>query len=138
MNKSQKQIAKEWHEAFGTSGLKNNYEKYLHPDFLADFFGDRQVDRNQYIDADQKFAAALSDNKIVVTEQIEEGNKVVSIMSWSAVHTGDLPNMPATGKKFEIKGIAIDHFKDGKVIKHYPLFDQLKMMEQLGVVHAEG
>ena len=42
----QKQISKEWHEAFGTVALKNNYDKYLHDNFTADFFGGMQVNRH--------------------------------------------------------------------------------------------
>jgi steroid delta-isomerase-like uncharacterized protein len=126
-----KQISKEWHEAFGTEALKNNYDKYLHDDFVADFFGGQKVNKRKYIEEDQRFALAFKNNKISVVEQIAEENKVVSIMSWTAVQIADLPDLPSAGKSFEVKGIAIDYFKDGKVIKHFPLFDQLNMMQQL-------
>ncbi len=129
----QKLIAKEWHEAFGTEELKNNYHKYLHDKFTADFFNGQDVNKLQYIKQDQQFAAAFRNNKIRVIDQIAEDDKVASVMVWTAIQIGDIPGVPATGKLFEIKGIAIDHFRDGKVIKHYPLFDQLKMMQQLGV-----
>lgn len=127
-----KQISKEWHEAFGTEALKNNYDKYLHDDFEADFFGGQKVNKRKYIEEDQRFALAFKNNKISVVEQIAEENKVVSIMTWTAVQIADLPDLPSAGKSFEIKGIAIDYFKDGKVIKHFPLFDQVSMMQQLG------
>lgn len=132
----QKQISKEWHEAFGTDKLKNNYDKYLHDDFVADFFSGQQVDKTKYQEEDQRFASAFKNNKITVVEQIAEHNKVVSVMTWTAVQVGDLPGIPGTGKSFEIKGIAIDYFKDGKVIRHFPLFDQLNMMQQLGAISA--
>ncbi|HKO82422.1 MAG TPA: ester cyclase [Chitinophagaceae bacterium] len=130
----QKQIAKEWHEAFGTDELKNNYDKYLHDKFIADFFDGQQASKARYIEQDQQFALAFRNNKITVTDQIAEDDKVVSVMTWTAIQIGDIPGIPATGKLFKIRGIAIDHFKDGKVIKHYPLFDQLKMMQQLGAL----
>lgn len=130
----QKEISKEWHEAFGTDALKNNYDKYLHDNFVADFFNGQQVDKAKYKREDQRFASLFKSNKITVTEQIAEDNKVVSVMTWTAVQIGDLPGIPATGKSFEIQGFAIDYFKDGKVIKHFPLFDQLNMMQQLGAM----
>ena len=55
-------------------------------------------------------------------------------MTWTAIQIADLPDIPATGRSFEIKGVAIDYFKDGKVIKHFPLFDQHDMMQQLGAL----
>ena len=130
----QKQISKEWHEAFGTNALKSNYDKYLHDDFVADFFGGHQVNKAEYINQDQQFGLALKPNKIIVTEQVAEDNKVVSVMEWEAVQIADLPGIPVTNKTFKIKGFAIDYFKDGKVIRHFPLFDQFEMMKQLGVI----
>lgn len=129
----QKQISKEWHEAFGTDALKENYDKYLHENFIADFFNGQQVGKAEYIKRDQQFALALKPNKITVTEQVAEDNKVVSVMIWEAVQVSDLPGMPATKKPFKVKGFAIDYFKDGKVIRHFPLFDQLEMMRQVGI-----
>jgi steroid delta-isomerase-like uncharacterized protein len=129
-----KQISKEWHEAFGTSALKDNYDKYLHQDFKADFFGGQQVNKAEYIKQDQQFAKALSPNKITVTEQVAEDNKVVSLMTWTATQVADLPGMPAANKSFTVKGFAIDYFENGKVIKHFPLFDQFEMMKQLGML----
>jgi steroid delta-isomerase-like uncharacterized protein len=131
---TQKQISKEWHEAFGTEALKHNYDKYLHDDFVADFFGGRKVNKAKYISEDQRFALAFKNNHITVIEQIAEENRVVSLMKWTAVQIGDLPGIPSIGKSFEVKGIAIDYFKDGKVIKHFPLFDQVSMMQQLGAM----
>lgn len=130
----QKQIAKEWHEAFGTDELKSNYDMYLHDKFTADFFDGQRINKTRYIEQDQQFASAFRNNKITVTDQVAEDDKVVSVMTWTAIQIGDIPGIPATGKLFEVKGIAIDHFKDGKIIKHYPLFDQLKMMQQSGAI----
>jgi steroid delta-isomerase-like uncharacterized protein len=137
MDKEQlKQIAKEWHEAFGTEELKENYNKYLHEDFKAEFFGGRQINRSEYAKQDQEFAKALSPNKITVIEQVAEDNKVVSLMTWTATQIAELPGMPATNKSFTVKGFAIDYFENGKVIKHFPLFDQFEMMKQLGIISA--
>src|SRR5215213_1114536 len=133
MDKEQlKQISKEWHEAFGTDTLKDNYDKYLHENFKADFFGGQQVNKAEYMRQDQEFAKALSQNKITVIEQVAEDNKVVSLMTWTATQIADLPGIPNTNKSFIVKGFAIDYFENGKVIKHFPLFDQFEMMKQLG------
>ncbi|WP_118950107.1 ester cyclase [Taibaiella helva] len=135
MNKEQqKQTSKHWHEAFGTEALKDSYDNYLHDDFKAEFFNGKQVNKAEYIKQDQQFAQLLKPNRITVTEQVAEDDKVVSVMTWEATQVADMPGIPATSKAFKINGIAIDYFKDGKVIRHFPLFDQLEMMKQLGVI----
>ncbi len=60
--KKNKRIAKEWHEAFGTEGLKDRYDMYLDDDFTADFFGQQKLNKAQYIMQYQKFAGAFKDN----------------------------------------------------------------------------
>jgi hypothetical protein len=78
----QKKISKEWHEAFGTEELKNDYDKYLHDSFVADFFGGKQVNKAEYIKQDQQFGLAFKPNKITVTEQVAEDDKVIPVMTW--------------------------------------------------------
>lgn len=124
-----KQIAKAWHEAFGTEALKDIYDTYLDDDFTADFFG-QIVNKVQYIMKYQKFAEAFKDNKIVVEDQIAEGDKVVSVMTWTGIHVADTEGMPVTGKPINIKGISVDHFKNGKITRHYPLFDTALLLKR--------
>ncbi|MBA2407243.1 MAG: ester cyclase [Chitinophagales bacterium] len=128
--KKNKRIAKEWHEAFGTEGLKDRYDMYLDDDFTADFFGQQKLNKAQYIMQYQKFAGAFKDNKITVEQQIAEDNKVVSMIIWTGVHVADLQGMAATGNAINIRGIAIDYFKNGKVIKHYLLFDTAQLLKR--------
>ena len=127
--KKNKQIAKQWHEAVGTDFLKNNYDVFLDDDFTADIFG-QIINKAQYIKEDLEFARAFRENKTVVEEQIAEDDKVVSMMTWSAIHVSDVLGITATGKPVSIKGIAVDYFKNGKVIKHYRLFDTAQILKR--------
>ena len=127
-----KQIAKEWHEAFGTNRLKDYYDQYLHDDFTADFFG-REVNRAQYIQQYGKFAEEFKDNKVVVEYQICQQEKVVSVINWTALHLGNTMGMPVAGAAININGVSIDHFKNGKVIRHHPFFDTALLVKRSAV-----
>ncbi len=127
-----KKIAKEWHEAFGTNRLKDVYDQYLHEDFTADFFG-RKVNRAQYIQQYAKFAEEFKDNKIIVEYQVCEREKVVSVISWTAFHLGNTMGMPVAGTAINIEGVSVDHFKDGKVIRHHPFFDTALLVKRSAV-----
>lgn len=129
--------ARHWHEAFGTKELPAMYAEYLAPDFVAHFPGvPGPLNREAYIQFDSMFAAAFSDNHITIEDQIAEGDKVVSRLTWRAVHTGDFQSIPPTSKQIMVTGVAIERFKDGKVVEHWAYFDQMGMMQQLGVVPA--
>ena len=127
-----KQIAKEWHEAFGTNRLKDYYDQYLHEDFTADFFG-REVSREQYIQQYGKFAEEFKDNKVVVEYQICQRENVVSVINWTAFHLGNTMGMPVAGTAINIKGVSIDHFRNGKVIRHHPFFDTALLVKRSAV-----
>ena len=71
-----------------------------------------------------------------VEDVIAEGNKVVSRITYRAIHTGDLMGMPPTGKSVTVSETIIDQFVDGKIVESWRLFDQMAMMQQLGVIPA--
>jgi signal transduction histidine kinase len=75
-------------------------------------------------------AEAFKDSKTVVEEQIAEDDKVVTLLTWQAIHVAELQGMPPTGVTFKIKGITIDYFKDGMVIRHFPLFDTAQLFSR--------
>jgi predicted ester cyclase len=44
--------------------------------------------------------------------------------------------VPATGRKFEVQGVLVFYFKDGKIIKERRLYDFTSMLIQLGFLKA--
>ncbi len=81
---------------------------------------------------------AFPDGTATIEDLIVEGDKVVSRLTYRATHTGDLMGIPPTGKSVAISEIIIDQFADGKVVESWRLFDQMTMMQQLGVIPAPG
>ena len=73
-----------------------------------------------------------------VEDVIAEGNKVVSRITYRGTHTGDMMGIPPTGKSVTVSETIIDQFGDGKIVESWRLFDQMAMMQQLGVIAAPG
>jgi len=69
---------------------------------------------------------------------IAEGEKVVSRLTVHGVHQGDFQGIPPTGKAVMQTGIDILHLAGGKVIERWGEFDNLGLMQQLGVIPASG
>jgi steroid delta-isomerase-like uncharacterized protein len=82
----------------------------------------------------KRIRGAFPDHKIKVEDVFGAGDKVV--VRWSAVmtHTGDQLGFPATNKKVNVAGISIAEIKNGKIIRGWDNWDQLGLMQQLGVV----
>jgi predicted ester cyclase len=51
-------------------------------------------------------------------------------------HSGELMGVPPTGKQVTVTGIDIYRVAGGKLVERWGEFDQMGMMQQLGVVPA--
>jgi steroid delta-isomerase-like uncharacterized protein len=82
------------------------------------------------------FLSAFPDIHLHIDDLLAEGDRTV--LRWSAhgTHKGELMGIPATGKTVNLTGIAIDRFENGQSVEHWEIFDQLGMMQQLGVIPA--
>jgi predicted ester cyclase len=80
------------------------------------------------------FYAAFPDLVHVKQDAIGEGDSAAVRFRMEGTHTGDFMGIPPTGRKVVINAIAMFHFQDGKINQVFGQFDQLGLMQQLGVV----
>lgn len=69
-----------------------------------------------------------------IQDILAEADKVVGRWTFRGTHTGDFMGIPATGKQAEVMGIAIYRIAQGKIAEAWVAWDQMGLMQQLGVV----
>jgi steroid delta-isomerase-like uncharacterized protein len=89
--------------------------------------------REEYKQVYAAFLAAFSDTKVTIDELIAEGDKVMSRITMSGVHTGELEGIPPTGNSFTFNGFTVFRIVDGKIAEEWEIIDMLGMMMQLGM-----
>src|SRR6266481_1041562 len=98
------------------------------------------IHRNASLEEDQAalkgWHQAFSDITIVPEKLIAEGDLVAIYWIARGTNTGTGNGLPATGKKAELAGITIWRIVDGKIREEWSAFDQLSMMQQLGLLPA--
>jgi steroid delta-isomerase-like uncharacterized protein len=98
------------------------------------------IHRNASLQEDQAalkgWHQAFSDITIVPEKLIAEGDLVTIYWIARGTNTGTGNGLPATGKKAELAGITIWRIVDGKIKEEWSAFDQLSMMQQLGLLPA--
>ena len=82
------------------------------------------------------FLAAFPGGEHSIDDMIVEGDKVVTRITYRGAHTGDLMGIPPTGKHVTTSAMTIDQIANGKIVETWRLFDQMGMMQQLGVIPA--
>ena len=74
----------------------------------------------------------------IIEDQVAEGDKVATRLTFSGTHSGELMGIPPTGKQVTFTAITIDQLVDGKITERWHLFDTLGMLQQLGVIPPMG
>lgn len=69
-------------------------------------------------------------------EIVAEGDRVVILSRITGTQTGELFNLPATGKSFSVTEISEFRVVNGKILERWGLVDMVGMMMQLG--HVPG
>ncbi|MBL0034758.1 MAG: ester cyclase [Flavobacteriales bacterium] len=83
-------------------------------------------------------STAFTDNKTEDLHLIAEGDRVVAHYRWKGVNTGSMgEGMPATNKPIDVHTVDVLRFENGKVVEHWGYMEEMKMMEQLGMMGGE-
>jgi steroid delta-isomerase-like uncharacterized protein len=79
--------------------------------------------------------AAFPDLRMEPEDVLVSGDKVTARVSATGTHQGEFMGMPASGRSIDVQLIDIIRFgDDGLAREHWGIFDQMKMMQQLGAV----
>jgi steroid delta-isomerase-like uncharacterized protein len=81
---------------------------------------------------------AFPDLRLTIENILAEGETVVARWSCRGTHKGDLNGIAPTGKQFNITGVSIARFTNGKMFEGYVNWDALGLMQQLGIVPEFG
>jgi steroid delta-isomerase-like uncharacterized protein len=82
------------------------------------------------------FHQAFPDLHITVDDILGEGDRVAVRTTARGTHQGALGALPATGKQVAVPAILFFRIAGGKVVDRWEVFDQMGMMQQLGVLPA--
>ncbi len=80
------------------------------------------------------FRNAFPDFKVLEFEMLTEGDQIADRIVWTATHTGELMGIPPTGKTVTVQEMHISRFANGKIVERWGSWDQMGLMQQLGVI----
>ena len=69
-----------------------------------------------------------------IKDMFADGNLVVTELTWTGTHAGELFGIPATGKTFMHNGIVVRRFENGKIVESWEMWDDLEFMHSLGLL----
>ena len=132
-------------EAFNT-GDTSNVHDFVSSDYVnresqkaKDSYRSKLRGPEEFIDTIKNLRSAFPDLHYEEQDIISQDDKVVFIGNVTGTHTGSFFFIPPTGNRISYEAVHIHTIgKDGKIIEHRAIRDDLKFMLQLGLVKASS
>ena len=134
---SNKQLCRDYFTAF-LAGDTDWMALHIHPDFVRHDPGLPFEVRGPagVAQLHDVLLPAFPDMQIPLLDFVAEGEKVLVRLRVQATHTGAFGEMAATGRKIDIDVLDLFQIRDGVLIEHWALLDNLGMLKQLGALPA--
>lgn len=130
-------------KAFNT-GDTNNVHEFISSEYInresqkaKDSYRSQLTGPEEFIDTIKNLRSAFPDLHYEEQEIISQDDRVVFIGIVTGTHKGSFFFIPPTGNKISYEAVHVHTIgKDGKIIEHRAIRDDLKFMWQLGLVIA--
>jgi predicted ester cyclase len=138
MSEQNKALARKVFEDVQTQGNMSVVDEIV----TADYVGHTPLMEINGPEQAKQFDAVLrsgfSDYKVIVEDQIAEGDKVATRWTMRGTHDGEFQGMAPTGREVEISGMTIFRIANGKLVEGWSIPDLLGLMQQLGAIPSPG
>jgi steroid delta-isomerase-like uncharacterized protein len=136
MHEENKQLAQRWFEEVWNLGLEQSIDELLAEDGVG--FGLAESGTpvrgpEQIKPFVRNLREAFPDLHITIEDLVAEGDRVVVRFSATGSHKGNGLGFPPTGRPMNVTGMTILQIANGKLRHGWNNWDQLGMMQQLGV-----
>ncbi len=117
------------------SGNVSVADDVFHPDCVIHINGnpERDLSLDNFKQMLAGLLIAFPDLHFTINDQFNSGEKVCTRWTAKGTNSGPFGEMQATSKEIEIEGLIIDYIVNGRVAKRWELWDQMAMMQQLGI-----
>jgi predicted ester cyclase len=119
-----------------SGGNLDELEKFINPNF-AEFYKDPRIEGSglEYLKNLMRMnREAFPDIKFTINEILTDGDKSVVYSTLTGTNMGSFMGKPATNRSVNLDGIDICEIINGKLTQHWGVWDNLKLLQQLGIV----
>jgi len=110
-------------------------EQFIAHDFVGHLAGFPPVQgREAYRQTGATHFSVFPDIHFTIEDMLAEGDKVVIRYSTRATHRGDYMGIAPTDKQVMATGISIYRIASGKIVEEWDSYDNLSVMQQIGVM----
>jgi steroid delta-isomerase-like uncharacterized protein len=135
MSSENKTLVRRWFEEVWNNGRVAAIDEMLASHTVVHGLGDDLHGATEFKRFHSAYRNAYPDVTIQIDDLVAEGDVVAARWTAKGTHRGDGLGFPATGRHVEFTGMVFVRVTDGRLVEGWNNFDQLGMLQQLGVVN---
>lgn len=133
---SRKQVLANFLKDVWTDGKAEAVDQYLSETYVihndpGDPWDGQTLSIDGFKDRLVQSRAMAPDQAFHVEKMVEEDDQIAAAWTWSGTHLGDIPGIPATGRKIKMSGLTIYQFNGDRLSGHWQVADRLSVFQQL-------
>jgi len=82
----------------------------------------------------ERFLTAFPNLHITIEETVAQDSRIAVVWRAWGKHQGSMMQIPATGREFEVCGVTILTFQDGKVVRARQVWDVAALLRHIGLL----
>ncbi|TNE48056.1 MAG: ester cyclase [Deltaproteobacteria bacterium] len=118
---------------FINGGDESVLSDLVHQDYVYQSPDDEVVGQDGLAAMFRGFRTAFPDLHLDVQDVIAKEDTTVLDFAFRGTHQGEFMGIPATHRPFNIRGVVISRYKDGKIASEWEILDTANLLRQLGV-----
>ena len=138
MSTENKALLQRWFDEVWNDGRAASIDEILSDTALIHGLGAGPIGPDGFKEFHAAYCNAFPDVDVHLDHVVAEGDVVAARWTASATHQGDGLGFAATGKPTRFTGMTFARVEHGKLVEGWNTFDQLGMLQQLGVVNLQS
>jgi len=133
-----KVIVQRWIDEVWSSGKMAAIDELLAADFVFNYAPNgAEPNVEAYKQVIAMYSTAVP-GTYTIEDMVAERDKVAARWSYLGIHKGEFMGVAPTGKQVTGTGMSILRIVDGKIVEEWSQWDNLSMLQQLGIIPSIG
>jgi predicted ester cyclase len=129
-------------EALNTHEL-SQWSQKLSEDYAGEYPGVPVLNKTQSLGYNRRFVIAFPDTHFEVHSVAAQGDQVFVHWTVSGTHSERLATVtgrtiPPTRRRVMVSGVLLTEVRDGEIVREHWYWDQLSLLDQLGIMEHPG
>ena len=133
-----KALVQRWFEDVWNNGRSDLIDQLMAPDCVIHGLGPQTMGPAEFKAFHEAYRGAFPDVTIRIDQSVAEGDLVAVCWTGTGTHRGDTLGFAATGKSVRFHGMTMARIAGNQLVEGWNSFDQMGMLQQLGVTSIPG